>query len=79
MITITTRKLDATDTECDRIKATASTGETATIPYPYREGLDGVAAHMKAVRSLSAVGDVARLTRTGETARGYTFHVGDYV
>lgn len=35
MIRIRTRALDATDTECRRIRATSSTGATLTVPYDY--------------------------------------------
>jgi hypothetical protein len=37
MLVIKTRKLPATSTEGERMRATASNGATLTVPFPYGE------------------------------------------
>lgn len=78
IIKIQTRKLDATDTEDDRIAVTFSTGEQGTFPYPYSEGLDGIDAHEECIRKLVSRDLFSRIEsfyKTGETERGYHFTI----
>jgi hypothetical protein len=72
---VTTRKLDATDTEPDRIKVTADDGAVATFPYPYVEGLDGREAHAWAVQRLFSGEEFGEPVWLEETARGEKFRV----
>ncbi|MFE0472612.1 hypothetical protein ACFW2V_13455 [Streptomyces sp. NPDC058947] len=72
---VTTRKLDATDTEGDRIKVTTEDGVAATFPYPYREGLDGRGAHAWAVRRLFSGEDFGEPVWLEEAPRGERFRV----
>lgn len=72
---VTTRKMDATDTQDDRIKVTAEDGATATFPYPYRYGLDGREAHAWAVRRLFDGDEFGEPRWTESTRRGEVFDV----
>lgn len=74
---VTTRKLDATDTDGDRIKVTAEDGATATFPYPYRYGLDGREAHKWAIRRLFDGDEFGEPVWLEETARGGVYDVPD--
>lgn len=71
-LTITTRKIAATETEGVHITATASTGEKIRIPWPY--DLDAPEAHEKAARAL-LVTDGKRLIQEDVTAYGYRYQV----
>lgn len=75
MITITTRKLPATDTSGERIKATAGTGESLTIPFPYQ--LDAPEAHESAAKQLAAsiMPSGFLLTRTKVGTTGYSYRL----
>lgn len=78
MIKIKTRKLDATDTEPDRIAVTFDSGEKGTFPYPYTAGLDGVKAHEHCIGKMLSRETFNRIDsfyKTGETERGYTFTI----
>lgn len=72
---VTTRKLDATDTEGDRIKVTADDGATATFPYPYQHGLDGREAHAWAVRRLFSGKEFGDPVWLEEAPKGERFRV----
>lgn len=72
---VTTRKLDATNTEGDRIKVTAEDGAAATFPYPYREGLDGREAHAWAVRRLFSGESFGEPVWLKEAPKGECFRV----
>jgi len=72
---VTTRKLDATDTEGDRIKVTAEDGATATFPYPYKEGLDGREAHAWAVGRLFSGEEFGEPVWVEEAPKGERFRV----
>lgn len=73
---VKTRKLDATDTEPDRIKVTAEDGAEGVFPYPYREGLDGREAHAWAVRRLFSGDEFGEpVWRAENGSRGEIFRV----
>lgn len=74
--TITTRALDATDTEPRKIRATAENGTTVTRPYPH--GLDGDEAHSTVALGLARQiegGDDYRMTVVNVRATGYEYRV----
>lgn len=78
LIRVTTRKLDATDTEPDRVAVTLSNGDRGTFPYPYTQGLDGVEAHEHCIAKLITPELSARIEsfyKVGETERGYQFTI----
>jgi hypothetical protein len=78
LIRVTTRKIDATDTEPDRIAVTFSTGENGTFPYPYTEDLDGIDAHERCIAKLidrEMFNKIESFYKTGETERGYKFTI----
>lgn len=72
---VTTRKLDATDTEADRIRVTGEDGASATFSYPYREGLDGREAHAWAVRRLFSGDEFGEPVWIEEAPKGERFRV----
>jgi hypothetical protein len=80
---IKTRALDATDNEPDRIRARSGSGKSAehyTEPFSLRDSLDVPDAHERTARRLAGVilGDREfTITRTGESATGYTFRVDE--
>jgi hypothetical protein len=71
----TTCKLDATETQPDRIRVTTEDGATGTFCYPYRHGLDGRDAHAWAVRQLFAGPEFGEPVWLDEHARGERYRV----